>query len=136
MQHLARLRGRAAQHGADACQQFAGAERLHQVVVGADFQQQHLVDFIAQGAEHDDRRGYVSGSQLLADLHAVHARQAQIDQHQIGLKQQGFLIARPAILHQDGAEPLLLQHHAYGVAEAFVVVDHQDGLHAGRYYCI
>ena len=123
--------GRAAQHGADARQQLARAEGLHQVIVGADFEQQHLVDFIAQRAQHDDGRVDMGRAQLFADLHAAHAGQAQIHQHQVGLEQQRFLVAGPAIRHQDGAETLLLQHDADGVAQAFVVVDHQDSLHAG-----
>ncbi len=36
--------------------------------------------------------------------------------------------ARPSP-DQHGAEALLLQHHADGVAQAFVVVDHENGLH-------
>ena len=134
MHHLARLGGGPAQHGADARQQFARAEGLHQVVVGADLEQQHLVDFIAQGAQHDDGGDDLRGAQLLADLDAVHARQPQIHQDQVGLEQQGFFVTGAAIRHQHGAKAFLLEHHADGVAQALVVVDHQNGLHARRFY--
>ena len=46
----------APQHRADPRHQFARAERLHHVIVGADLEQQHLVHFIAHRAQHDDRR--------------------------------------------------------------------------------
>ena len=36
--------------------------------------------------------------------------------------------ARPSP-DQHGAKAFLLEHHADGVAQAFVVVDHEDGLH-------
>ena len=44
-----------AQHRADAGLEFAWAEGLGQVVVGAQLQPQHPVGFAAMGGEHDDR---------------------------------------------------------------------------------
>ena len=45
----------AAQQRARAGQQLAHAERLGQVVVGADLQAQHAVDLLGPRGEHQDR---------------------------------------------------------------------------------
>ena len=46
--HFARVGRGAPQDGADARHQFARAERLHHIIVGADLEQQHFVHFVAQ----------------------------------------------------------------------------------------
>src|ERR1019366_1898044 len=127
--HLARVAAGAAQHGANACHQLARAKRLHHVIVGADFQQQHLIDFIAQCAQHDYRRGHPRRPQLLADLGAAHPRQAQIHQHQVGLQGKRDLEAFTTVASLHRAKSILFQHHPDRVAQAFVVVDHENRLH-------
>ena len=56
---------------------------LHHVIVRAQFQTEHLIKGVVFGGEHDD--GDIG---CLADFpayhHAIHARQHQIEQHQIG----------------------------------------------------
>src|SRR5262249_46253181 len=65
--------------GADTSQQFARAERLYNIVVRADFEQQDFVDLLADCAQYDDRRVDVSGAKLFGDLNSAHAGQPEID---------------------------------------------------------
>src|SRR5215472_4292686 len=44
----------AAQDGSDAGHQLTSSERLDQIVVRSDLEQQHLVDLVTDGAEYDD----------------------------------------------------------------------------------
>ena len=72
------------------------------------------------------------GAQLLADFGAAHAGQAQIHQHQVGLGVTALsnpLRPSPA---RTRPKTFLLQHHADGVAQAFIVVDHENRLHRVR----
>src|SRR5262249_55478836 len=105
-------------------------ERLYHVVVGAHFEQQHLVHFVSRRAEHDDRSLRLRGAKLLADIDAAHPRQPQVYQNEIRLEQQGLLETIATVLDQNGAEALLLEQHPDGVAQALIVVDHENGLHA------
>src|ERR1700676_4684056 len=44
-----------AQHRTDACEELARAERLGQVIVGAQLQPHHPISLFAATGEHDDR---------------------------------------------------------------------------------
>src|SRR5260221_5120354 len=51
---LAHLGVAAAEHGANAREKLARAERLGDVVVGAQLEAHHAVGFVASSGEHDD----------------------------------------------------------------------------------
>ena len=72
----------AAQHRADARNQLAAAERLGQIIVGAHFEADDAVDFVAFGGEHDDR-DVAFGAQRAAERQPVLARQHQVEQNEI-----------------------------------------------------
>ena len=73
-----------AQHGLNAGFDFAQAKRLGDVIVGAHFQAQNLVDYIVLGGEHQNGHLRILLSQLLADGQAVHLWQHQVEYHHIG----------------------------------------------------
>jgi hypothetical protein len=129
LRHLARVRRRPPQHRANPGQQLARAEGFHNVVVGANLEQQHLVHFFADGAQNNHGRLEIGRPHLLANLGAAHTRQTQIHQHQIRLHRQGALKTGLPIRHEDGRKSLLLQHDAYGVAQAFIVVNDKNRGH-------
>ena len=60
---------------------LAGAEGFGDVVVGAEFQAEHPVDLVIPGGAEQHRRPVLLGSQPSADLNAVHAGQADVEQH-------------------------------------------------------
>ena len=53
---LTRARSHAVEYRADAGEQFAQAERLGEIIVGAEFQPDHSVDLVAAVASRDDDR--------------------------------------------------------------------------------
>ena len=72
------------QNRADPRQQFARAEGLRQIVVGAQFEPQDAVRFLARGAGHDHGRA-VRVAQTPADRKPVLARQHEIQNDEVGL---------------------------------------------------
>src|SRR5438034_10082276 len=72
----------APQHGAYSRHQREMAERLHDVVVSAQFQTTHLLRFIAATSEHDDRH-FRNASDRVYHLEPVHLRQTHVYEHQI-----------------------------------------------------
>lgn len=72
------LNRRAAQRDANACNEFADAERLLHVVGGACVESRDLVLLLSSGRDNDDRqRGPFQDA--LDDLNAIHVRQAKIE---------------------------------------------------------
>ena len=70
--------------GVDASQELANAERLDQIVVGAELEAHDAVDLVSAGADDDDRHAR-AGAQLTAHLEAVAVGEAQVEQHEIVL---------------------------------------------------
>ena len=81
------LLGPAAEHGPDARREHAGAEGLGDVVVGAHLEAADDVALLPLGREHDhgDRRGLRPRLERATDLQTVHAREHQVEQHEVGL---------------------------------------------------
>ena len=79
---VGRQAARAAQDDLDARQQFARAERLGQVVVGAHLQADDAIGFLAARGQHDDRDVGV-GAQRAAQREAVVAGQHEVEHDQV-----------------------------------------------------
>ena len=73
----------ATHHALDPCQQFARVERLGHVVVGTDLQPDDAVHDLARTGDHDDADVVVL-AQVARQREAVFARQAQVEQHDVG----------------------------------------------------
>lgn len=72
-------------HRPYSCHQLPYAERLRQIVVGAQFQAQHPVGLLSARAEDED--GNVGDlSDAPADVDAVHVRQSQVEQDDIAVR--------------------------------------------------
>ncbi len=119
----------AAQHRPDAGHQLAVAERLGDVVVGAELQTDDLVDLGVPGGDHDDRHG-AALAQATADLGAGQAGHHQVEQDDVGAV--ALELGQPllAVGSQEDLEPLLGEHEAQGVPIALLVLDDQDHAHA------
>ena len=98
----------AAQHGMDARQYLLHLEGLDDVVVGAAFQPGHPVLQLTLGGKHDDGR-LSALPDLLQHRPAVHHRQHNVQQHQIGLERPEQLHTLAAVPGHLGLEALLLQ---------------------------
>jgi hypothetical protein len=75
--------GRAAGDGADPRHQLAQPERLDDVVVGAELEQDHPVDLLAARRHHDDRH-VAACPQPLAHHVALEVGETEVEQHQVG----------------------------------------------------
>ena len=72
----------AAQHRLDPRHHFPGAERLADVVVGADLQAQQAVHLFHAGGDHQNRHLGETADRL-AHFHAVAVGQHQVQQHRV-----------------------------------------------------
>src|SRR5262249_48941954 len=85
-QHFGALGTAASENRFDSKDELTRAEGLHHVVVSAQFEADHAIDFLAPGGEHHDRdiRRCVVRPQCAAYLDAVDIWQHQIENYQIG----------------------------------------------------
>ncbi|SPO62188.1 protein of unknown function [Pseudomonas inefficax] len=124
---VGRQHARAAQHGVDTGQQFAGRERLGQVIVGAHFQADDTVGFVVAGGQHQHRGiAVLAGAQFAAQQQAVVAGHHDVEDdqvHAVGFEKGAHL---PAVGDDAGAQAVLLQVVADQFADFAVVVDDQD----------
>ena len=92
----------AAQDRADPCDELARAERLGQVVVGAELEPEELVQLVVARRQHHDRDRRVA-PQLAGDVEAVEAGQAEVEDDQVGpALSDGRQGGRPVAGGQDG----------------------------------
>ena len=88
----------AAQHRADARQQFLGAERLGQIIVGAGVEPGHAVGLADARGQHDHRRG-AALAKLSQHFEAIQHGQHHVEDDQVeaaleGARQAGASIVR------------------------------------------
>ena len=94
----------AAHHRVDPGQQLAGAERLGNVVVRPHRQSDELVDlFVACGGHDDAAVGEPTHDS--ADLDTVQQRQAQIEDHDVGIDLPGQLDGLLPVVGQGDLKP-------------------------------
>ena len=119
----------AAQHGPHARHQLARAERLGQIVVGAQLQADQPVGLLHAGGEHDDRQAV--GGRVLAqgagDVEAVQAGQHQVEHQQVGPLGAGQAQGGRAVARRQHAKARPVQIVAHDGHDARLVVHHEDG---------
>ena len=121
---------RAAQHGADARQQFARREGLDHVVVDAGLEAADAVVLLAARGQHDDR--HLAGELFLApapgQFQAAGAGQHPVEQDQVGdpVGDGGLRLA--GVAGMDGFVLALAQGEGDHVADGGFVFDDQDAL--------
>ena len=125
LEHFAGLVGVLAHPRTDAGDELTRFERLGDVVVRAGFQAQHHVDGVGLGREHDDRHGGFLAD-LLADIHAAHAREHEVQQNQVRLvfTERGDRLEAV----DDGLcfKPFSLQHDGQHLGDRGVIVHDED----------
>ena len=123
----------AAQHRADAGDELGHAERLDQVVVGAELEADDAVGLKAAGGEHDDRH-LGGGADCPADVAAVDVGQPQVEQDDVGLGAAHRLDPGGAGRRELDPEALTLERRAQRVRDGRLVLDdrHLPALHRGR----
>ena len=115
----------APQHRLHARDELARRERLRDVVVGADLEPDDPVGLLVARGEHQDRN-VRAGAHLAADVEAVLARQADVEQHEpdrMPLELDQRLVAVP---HPDHAVAVARQVAADELADRRLVLDEED----------
>ena len=114
--------GRAAQGGADAGQELGEAERLGDVVLGAELEPRHLVHLAAPRRQDDDGHHPPLASKRLEHLEAVHLGEHHVEDDEIGSVGPREVEAPLAVLGHEDPVPLPLEIDAKTQGDAGVVL--------------
>ncbi len=115
----------ATQDGLDARQQHFHVEGFGHIVVGAQLQAQHLLQFAAAGGDKDHRQVGVA-AHLAQRVEAIHARQPDVKQDEVRAR-RGDL--GQAILRRGGCDHLVagaFQGKGQATAQQGIVVDEEN----------
>jgi hypothetical protein len=118
----------------DPGDEFAHAERLGEVVVGADAESDQHVGLVAAGRQHQHRDRPL-GLDAPADLESVEPRQHHIQNHQIRCGGSHRGDRRRAVDRGLHDEALGTQPGGARRKDGRLVVDHQDPLHTPDCRC-
>ena len=110
---------------------IARIARLGEVVVGAELQAHDAVGVLAHGRQHDDRRAAFAVGEPAADRQPVLARQHDVEHDQVDGPALQRLLHLRRIAGGVHLVPVLAQEIRDDVADAGIVVHHQDA-GAGR----
>ena len=115
-----------AQPQPDPRHQLGEAERLGHVVVGAAVEGGDRVGDRVAGGEHDDRHPAALGAQLVEDLEAVHAGQADVEHHQVEAARERLVEAGRSVGGDGRLVALGPQALGHERGDALLVLDDQD----------
>lgn len=121
-------RRHALEDGLDPCGDLARAEGLDHIIVGADFQAHHPVDFTVPGTE-EHHRHLAEAPQLLAGFEAADVRQADVENQQVRRRMALIVQRRLPEIQPGGAEPFTLQGKNQRIGNRRFVFDNQDMRH-------
>ncbi len=111
----------------DPAHQLPQAERLCEVVVGAELQADDLVDLLVPGGQHEDRRLRPRGAQPPEHLEPVHAGQADVEHDEVRGLVRGEVEAFLAGPRDRDLVALLLERVLDTARDRELVFDDQDG---------
>src|SRR6266481_551877 len=124
---------RPAEQGFNAGDQFARAEGLGDVIVGAHFEADDAVGFVAASREHEDRKT-VEGlvlADFAANVQAGHFRKHEIEKKQIGWRFFQGGKAAGAVEGGVDLKPLVGKVVADEFDDVSIVFNYQYALHEG-----
>src|SRR5467141_1903023 len=114
-----------AQHGADAGEQLARAEGLHDVVVGAELEAHYPVGLVVPAGDDDDW-GRALLPQLARQLHAILSGEVQVEHDQVdGVLGQRLRHFHP-VRHRGDAQVVSAEIIRNQLAHRWIVVDGED----------
>ncbi len=100
-------------------------KRLGQVIVRTEFQPQDFIQIAAAGGDENDRDVELR-FEMLDGVQAVHAGQADIEQHQIGRRLVSQSQGGLGVGCGAGAEASLLEVEGQAAAHQGVIIDQQN----------
>jgi len=117
----------AAQDGRYPGPQLVEAEGFGDVVVGAEFEAEDLVDFLPLGGEHDDRHAAVGLADGAADLEAVFLRHHNVEEEEVGALGEEDLEGFGTVGGGKNAVPFGLEGVDQSQAQVGVVFGDENG---------
>jgi hypothetical protein len=124
-----RRRGRSPKHGPNARDELLRAERLDDVIVGADLQADDAVGLVAASGQHDD--GDVRRTaKLPGDVEAVAPGKPEIQHDQVGARAPRARERRLAVPRHDHLEPGVLEIVSDQPGDLQLVLHHEHRRHA------
>jgi hypothetical protein len=67
-------------------EQHARVDRLGEVIIGPEFQAEHLIEILITRRQHDHRHAITNGTQFAADLESILTGQHDIEDYHVGLQ--------------------------------------------------
>ena len=123
-EHHSVMRLLSSQEGADPCHELLVGEGLDEVVVGTAVEPVNAVGDPIPGRQHED--GKVAGCpDHAADLDAVHARQHQIEHHQVGRAMSCEVEGGEPVAGRRDLMPLITQGSLQRSGQKRIVLDDQ-----------
>ena len=119
-----------AQDRLHAQHQFARAEGLGEIVVGADLEPADAVVLLAEGGQHHDRQIGSAPAEPPAHLEAVDAGEHEVEHHDVGRARRGGGQGVDAVRRAQHRHAGALEIRGDDVADGLVVIDDQSGAHA------
>ena len=110
----------------DVRQKHVGVERLGNVIVGAQFESQDLLQLTAACGDEDDRRGVRLLAEMPERIQAIHAGQPDVEEHQVRWIAAG---ESERVLHAGrSGHPVTgtLQAESHAAAEQGIIIHQQD----------
>ena len=105
--------------------ELADAERLGDVVVGADLEAEDLVDLVVAGGQHDDRN-LAPGAEPAADLDPVEARHHHVEDDEVEALRGEQVERLAAVACDHDLIALLAKRIRKKRLDRLLVVDEQD----------
>jgi len=122
-QHRLRAPLAAAQQGTHAGLEFFHIEGLDQVIIGTGIQAGDALGGAVAGGEDQHRQVVLLGAQLLQQVQAIEARQAEVEQQQIEAFRAQGMQGRNAILQPIQGVAFNAQCHANPLAKGTIIFD-------------
>ena len=119
----------AAQHGTQACGEFAWITGFGQVVIGAQFEAEDAVQWLATGGEHQYRQLWVLAAQVLEQVKTAAVGQHDIENHRIRAALGQQAAGTVGVVASADLKAFLAQPAAEQVAQFGVVIDQQQFAH-------
>ena len=116
----------AAQHRANAGDQFARVEGFAEIVVGTQFQPDDAVHILLQRGQEDDRQLRPLRAHVAADVEPGPIRQQDIQHHEVNGVGRQALVQLAPVRGQADTKPLPLDELAEQPADLGIVIDDQD----------
>src|SRR5580698_5811155 len=106
--------------------QFARAERLGDVIVGAQVERLYLFFFLVAHCQHENRQARRGGANAAQRLHAADARHVHVEKHRIERRRSEQLQRLFAARGFGHLEPEFRERRPQRPADCGLVVDHKN----------